>query len=71
MTLEDLIIRAHKLETKIHEAAPSTRLDLQPEFDSALKHIRLAGGQIPPRLRRLEQTLGDELTESRFDNMPV
>lgn len=71
MTLEDLITRAHTLEMTIRGATPATRLDLQPEFNRVLHRIRHAGGQIPAHLRRLDQVLGDELTESRFDNMPV
>ena len=71
MTLEDLIIRAHSLEETIRDAAPAARLEFQPEFSRVLQRIRRVGGNVPANLRALEYALGDELTESQFDNMPV
>lgn len=53
------------------EANPETRYDYQEELHAALEQLKLEGGEVPPRLRELDDVLFEEAIEAKFDNLPV
>ncbi|WP_299986775.1 hypothetical protein [uncultured Ruegeria sp.] len=71
MTAQDLFTEAERLEQKLHDASPETRLALQPSVSMVLNKMRAQRVQIPSRLRRLDAALCEEALEARFDNIPV
>lgn len=71
MITSNWIERARALESRIAEAGPAKRLELQPELTKVLNRMEADGVVIPRRLRDLDAILTEEAIEARFDNMPV
>jgi len=71
MGARNLYTEAELLEKELIGACHDTRLSIQPDLSALLHKMRLQGVQIPPRLRRLDAALCEDVTEARFDNVPV
>lgn len=71
MTNTDLLHNAEKLEKQIEAADFTARVALQPAFSRVLDQMRFAGISVPLRMKRLDDTLCDEIMERNFDNLPV
>ena len=71
MTTSHWTERAASLEAEIARANANARLSLQPRLQKVINHLEADGVRIPTRLKKLNAKLIDEVTEARFDNMPV
>lgn len=71
MTTSQWTERAASLEAEIARANANARLSLQPRLQKVINHLEADGVRIPTRLKKLNAKLIDEVTEARFDNMPV
>lgn len=71
MTYSQWTERAESLEAEIAHANANARISLQPRLQKVINHLEADGVRIPTRLKKLNAKLIDEVTEARFDNMPV
>ena len=71
MTNDELTQSALSLEAEIRAAPEQERLSRHKDLAKVLAHLTDRGLSVPAGLRRLEQTLADELVEQQFNNMPV
>ncbi len=69
--MTDWTSKAEDLAHRIENASAARRLALQPELELVLRRMQQGGEPVSPRLRNMEAELIDELTEARFDNVPV
>jgi hypothetical protein len=53
------------------EADPEGGWRHEEELHAALEELRRAGGEVPARLRDLDDRLIESAIEARFDNLPI
>lgn len=71
MTVAKDIENAEEIALRIAQTTGAQRYELHEDLHRSLSRIRLNGGKVPAKLRRLDLDLVDEALEASFDNMPV